>query len=211
MKQILVSASLLIFAALPALAETVDEALAARSVTEQQLDDTAEKMIAEEGIAPRPKAEAMAALNAATKATPAEAAAKAIPESQIPVLRDIKAAGSSGASTLYRLMASAIFVLAVAAGLVVFVRKTAKQKTSAGKKAKIEVLHQHFFGPKKGVALIQVAGEAVLIGITDHNVTMLKSVALIDDEVTASDFNGFLEEEFTVETLTAQKSRNRIL
>jgi hypothetical protein len=50
-----------------------------------------------------------------------------------------------------------------------------------------------------------------LIGVTDNNINMLKSVALIDDEVPPEeqDFNGFLEEDFTMEQLTAQKSRTR--
>jgi flagellar protein FliO/FliZ len=33
--------------------------------------------------------------------------------------------------------------------------------------------------------IVQVAGETLLLGVTDHNITMLKTLALIDDEVPA--------------------------
>jgi flagellar protein FliO/FliZ len=47
----------------------------------------------------------------------------------------------------------------------------------------IEVLNQHHLGPKRSIAVIRVAGEAVLIGVTDHNITLLKTLSLLDDDV----------------------------
>lgn len=189
------------------LAESVDEVLKSNdnTVSEEQLDETAAKLV-KEGTAQAP-----------TAATPAAAVTSptttttVVPEDQIPVLKNEKSAKSSSGGNWFRLIGSAVFVLLVTGGLIFVVKRSAKNKNVGGKKAKIEIIHQHFLGPKKSIALIQVAGEAILIGITDNNINMIKSVALIDDELPpeSQDFNGFLEEEFTMEQLTAQKSRAR--
>ena len=47
----------------------------------------------------------------------------------------------------------------------------------------IKVLSQHYLGPKRSLAIIHVAGESMLVGITDSNISMIKSLSLIDDEV----------------------------
>jgi flagellar biogenesis protein FliO len=205
------------------LAESMDEVLKSKSgVSEEQLDEAAAKMVKEDSTTPASASSseaskasglppAGASIEKAAEPARTPASGKNIPEDQIPVLKNIKSSQSSPAGNWYRLIGSAIFVLAVTGGLIVVVKKSAKAKNVGGKKAKIEVLHQHFLGPKKSVALIQVAGEAILIGVTDHTINMIKPVALIDDEVPAEtqDFNGFLEDDFTVEQLTAQKSRTR--
>lgn len=207
-----------------ALAEAVDEVLDSKSgVSEETLDDTAAKMLKEEttptpAAATAPKATintdlppAGASMEKMAEPIRTPASGKNDREDQIPVLNNVKMAQSSSSGNWFRLIGSAIFVLAVTGGLIIVVKKSAKAKNVGGKKAKIEMLHQHFLGPKKSVALIQVAGEAILIGVTDNNINMIKSVALIDDEVPPEnqDFNGFLEEDFTMEQLTAQKSRIR--
>lgn len=192
-------------------AESVDDVLKAKTVSEEQLDETAVKMMKEDAAsANKPAAsteKTAVAVNAPTSASPN----KPLSEDQIPVLKNEKVAKSTTSGNWFRLIGSAVFVLAITGGLIVAVKKSTKKKNVGGKKAKIEVLHQHFLGPKKSVALIQVAGEAILIGVTDHNINMIKPVALIDDELAGEpqDFNGFLEEDFTMEQLTAQKSRTR--
>lgn len=193
--------SLLLLTSTAALAanadRAVDDVLKAKAggISEEQLDETAAKMISDD----------------TTKAKKSEILIKPLSEDQIPVFRNEKSAKSSASSNWYRVIGSLIFVLAVTGVMVVVVKKSAKTKNVASKKAKIEILHQHFLGPKKSVALIQVAGEAILIGVTDQNINMIKPVALIDDELVGEqqDFNGFLEDEFTLEQLTAQKSRTR--
>lgn len=47
----------------------------------------------------------------------------------------------------------------------------------------IKILSQHYLGPKKSLAIIRVAGESILIGVTDQNISMIKSLALLDDEI----------------------------
>ena len=57
----------------------------------------------------------------------------------------------------------------------------------------IKVLSQHYLGPKKSLAVIHVAGESILLGVTETNISMLKSLSLIDDEVPSELPNTFNE------------------
>lgn len=59
-------------------------------------------------------------------------------------------------------------------------------KPSNSPQTKIKILTQHYLGPKKSLAIVRVAGESILIGITDQNINMLKSLSLLDDEIPES-------------------------
>jgi flagellar protein FliO/FliZ len=54
---------------------------------------------------------------------------------------------------------------------------------SQTEKMQVKVLTQHYLGPKKSLAIIRVAGESMLIGVTDHNINLIKSLALLDEEL----------------------------
>lgn len=132
-------------------------------------------------------------------------------ESDIPVMIAPKKAAKEESSILWRLVASVGLILTVAGALVFASKKWGRKADKGGQKARIEMMHQFHLGPKKSVALLRVSGEAFLIGITDQNINMLKSVTLIDDELEQAlnpDFNGFLEDEFSVEDVrTALRAR----
>lgn len=106
------------------------------------------------------------------------------PESEIPVFA-ASAEKKQQASTGIERLVITLFVLCVVLAAAVYGLKkwSIRKKAGANSPTKIQVLTQHYLGPKKSLAIIQVAGEAVLIGITDHNISMLKTLALIDDEV----------------------------
>jgi flagellar biogenesis protein FliO len=194
-----ISLSALLCLATVAAAESVavDDVLKkGTTVSEEQLDATAETLLAQQ------EADQKTAV-----AKPAAAAAKTLSESQIPAFHEQKSVKASDSSAWMRLIGSGIFMILVTVVLFIAVKKMGKRKNIIGKKAKIDIIHQHFLGPKKSIALVQVAGETILIGITDHNINMIKSVALIDDEVEGQpqDFHGFLdEEEFTVGRTVAE-------
>jgi flagellar protein FliO/FliZ len=186
------------------------------SASEAQLDAAAEQMVTAEMKKIDAKADVKASDQKKVETTDAKVATAepTLKEDQIKVLTEEKYKKSETNSPWFRLIGGALFMLVFAGVLIFAVRKYSKRANVGGKKAKIEVLHQHFLGPKKSVVLIQVAGEAILIGVTDNNINMIKSVALIDDEMTAEnpDFHGYLDEEqFTVENLTAQRSRGRLV
>ncbi len=47
----------------------------------------------------------------------------------------------------------------------------------------LKILSQHYLGPKKSLAIVRVAGESILIGVTDQNISMIKALSLLDDEL----------------------------
>jgi len=126
-----------------------------------------------------------------TKAADAKAEASKLPEDQIPVLSSGTATKKAGNDNLNRIMLTlgvfAMALLAATFGL----KRWAKKKGIAGSNTKIKVLTQHALGPKKSLCIVQVAGESILIGVTDHNISMLKTLSLIDDEVPADVPNRF--------------------
>lgn len=132
----------------------------------------------------------------------ATAATEEKKESEIPLTVEIKKTEKSESNVAWRMIASLGVVLVVAGTAAVVGKKYRRHKDKGGQKARIEMMHQLHLGPKKSIGLIRVAGEAILIGITDNNINMLKSVALIDDElenIAGKNFNNFLEEDFSIE------------
>lgn len=118
---------------------------------------------------------------------------KKLAESDIPVLTSVKEKKVAGGSSSFRVLIS-FFVLAIlAGGLVLFSKWYTKKHTKSTENHKIRVLTQHYLGPKKSLAIVRVAGESILIGVTDHSISMLKSLSLIDDEVPENLPNHFQE------------------
>ncbi len=106
------------------------------------------------------------------------------PESEIPVFSASVGEKKQASTGIERLVIT-LFVLCVVLGAAIFALKkwAIRRKGNIASPTKIQVLTQHYLGPKKSLAIIQVAGEALLIGVTDQNISMLKTLALIDDEV----------------------------
>ncbi len=125
---------------------------------------------------------------AATAATADAVATKDLPkidnrkESEIPLnLEKQKNAGTEG-SSWFRILMTLSILGAVGCGAFIFLRKYSIPKERKHQ-TQIKVLQQHYLGPKKSLAIIRVAGESILIGVTDHNISMIKSLSLLDDEV----------------------------
>jgi flagellar protein FliO/FliZ len=188
---VLLSALFCLNAAAQGIEKSGDDALVAE----------AEKLVSEE-----------AALNATlttsakeeikTEAIEAKADIKNLKESEIPVLTEVKKEAKSDGSIVWRMLGSMALVAVVAGATIYASRRFKHQKSVGGTKARIETLHQVHFGPRKSIALIRVAGEVMLIGMTDTNITMMKQVMLIDDELEKTmgdDFNKYLQDDFAIE------------
>jgi len=122
------------------------------------------------------------ALTATTTATePAKIDDKK--ESEIPLNLDAPKKASEESHPLFKLLLAVSMMGLVGTGAYIFIRKYSKNNFAAGKNNQIKVLTQHYLGPKKSLAIIRVAGESILIGVTDTNINMIKSLALLDDEV----------------------------
>ncbi len=111
-----------------------------------------------------------------------EAAVKNLKETEIPVNLDAAKKASAAESPLLRVFASICIVGILGFGAFYLIRKYryGNPKTQA---TQIKVLSQHYLGPKKSLAIIRVAGESILVGITDHNISMIKSLSLLDEDI----------------------------
>ncbi|WP_413288931.1 flagellar biosynthetic protein FliO [Bdellovibrio sp. HCB337] len=104
-------------------------------------------------------------------------------ESEIPLNLDAPKKASEEGHPIFKVILAISMMGLVGTGAYIFMRKYGKANFTAGKNNEIKVLTQHFLGPKKSLAIIRVAGESILIGVTDQNINMIKSLALLDDEV----------------------------
>lgn len=127
-------------------------------------------------------------------------------ETEIPVLaaktEDVAAKKTTSTS---RILLSLGLVLGLLFGFSVFLKRFIK-KTPLKKNSQIKIITQHYLGPKKSLAIIRVAGESMLIGVTDQNINLIKPLALLDEEIpesTPRDFSKSLDS--SIETLGAQE------
>lgn len=108
-----------------------------------------------------------------------QTAAKA--ENEIPVLEPKTAAKTTEGSLRDLMLAAALlggFGLLVWLGLNKYRIRNVKAS-----QFQMKVLATHHLGPKKSLMVVRVAGESVLIGVTDHNINMLKSLSLLDEDI----------------------------
>lgn len=104
-------------------------------------------------------------------------------ESEIPILatKSAEKVERKEISTS-RVLLSLGLVLGLLFGFSFFLRKFMKRAPQK-KHSQVKVLTQHYLGPKKSLAIIRVAGESMLIGVTDQNINLIKTLALLDEEI----------------------------
>lgn len=103
-------------------------------------------------------------------------------ESEIPLNLTGPKKAASEDSGIFRILFTLSILGIVGVGGYFFLRKYSVPKTKQHQ-TQIKVLQQHYLGPKKSLAIVRVAGESILIGVTDQNISMIKSLSLLDDEV----------------------------
>ncbi|MBX3016675.1 MAG: flagellar biosynthetic protein FliO [Bdellovibrionaceae bacterium] len=146
---------------------------------------------------------------AATESAAIESAAPvAKAESEIPVKLDEKIVAKTQDASLRDL----VLVFAVLAGFGVlaylFISKF-KYRNRKAQQFEMKIMAQHHLGPKKSLAVVRVAGESLLIGVTDHHISMIKSLALLDEDEAGAepqDFRAGLESIFSREAKPAVSS-----
>lgn len=148
-------------------------------------------------------------LKAEVPAVRESAAPVAKAEAEIPVKLDEKQAGKTQESSLRELLL--VFAVLAGFGLLAYLAvsklKYRNQKTS---QFQMKILAQHHLGAKKSLAVVRVAGESLLIGVTDHHISMIKSLALLDEEEageTPADFRSGLESLFSRQQSVAPPAR----
>lgn len=130
-------------------------------------------------------------------------------ESEIPVQLEPSKKASSENSLVFKVIFSLVLVGLMAGGAYIFIGRYRRANFGKGAATQIKVLTQHHLGPKKSLAIIRVAGESILIGITDQNINMIKSLSLLDEdlpEVSTSQFSAVLSNA----SQAAEESTSRI-
>lgn len=106
------------------------------------------------------------------------------PEDEIP-LKTKKAAASVGGMPSLKRIAAGLFVLAVllVSALMVTRKMKAKRAGTSFSADSITVVSQKYLGPKRNLVLVRVTGEYLLLGVTDHNISLIKNLNVVDDEI----------------------------
>jgi flagellar protein FliO/FliZ len=129
-------------------------------------------------------------------------------ESEIPLNLETSKKSANDGVGIFRILLTLSILGIVGTGAFVFIRKYSVPKDRKHQ-TQIKVLQQHFLGPKKSLAIIRVAGESILIGITDQNISMIKSLSLLDEDVpeeSADSFNKVLKKGLSMENMTFSES-----
>ena len=120
-----------------------------------------------------------------------------ISEEQIPVnIATVKKANTS--ESYMGRMVMVIGVMTIVAGGAFFLAKK-YGKPGQSQHTQIKVLTQHYLGPKKSLAIVRVAGESILIGVTDHSINLIKPLSLLDDEIPEPNFEKVMQDQDKVQ------------
>lgn len=95
-----------------------------------------------------------------------------------------KLASADKQSSSTKMLLGFIVVATLLGAAVYFVRKYGNNKTATSSLMQIKVTAQHYLGPKKSIAVIRVAGESLLIGITDNQINLIKGLSILDEDTT---------------------------
>lgn len=104
-------------------------------------------------------------------------------ESEILVKLDGKKADTATQESGMRLILTFSILGILGCGGYFLIRKYRFSNLNVSRANEIKVLTQHHLGPKRSIALVRVAGESMLIGVTDHNINLIKSLSLLDEEI----------------------------
>jgi flagellar protein FliO/FliZ len=105
-------------------------------------------------------------------------------ESEIPLT--LKKAGDKtvGAQSASRMaIGFAIIGLLGLSAFMVGKKINAKRLSTPFSHDSITVISQKYLGPKRNLTMVRVAGEYMLLGVTDHNISLIKTLSVVDDEI----------------------------
>lgn len=125
-------------------------------------------------------------------------------EAEIPVLTKISAKPTEKSNPFFRLIVSLIIISVLCIGAIFFTKWWGRNHGTKVDSTRIRVISQHFLGPKKSLAIVRVAGESILIGITDQTISHLRTLSLLEEE--AEDIEKAGEGRKDFKTALQQKS-----
>lgn len=103
-------------------------------------------------------------------------------EAKIPLNLEKAATKENTDGSIFKLLFGFSVLAIFIVGAFYFLKKYAQPKNNRAQN-QIKIISQHYLGPKKSLALVRVAGETVLVGITDNNINLIKTMSLLDEEI----------------------------
>ncbi len=86
-------------------------------------------------------------------------------------------------SAIIKMVGGLAVVLALVFGLAYFMRKLSGYSSLAGDGRLLKIISTHRIGPKQVIALYQVGNRALLLGISQDNITFLTDISIEDLEI----------------------------
>lgn len=117
----------------------------------------------------------------------AVAAEKSVTSSESEIALNLEPAKNTknSDSPLFKMLMT-ISILGLGATGAIFYFKKNGYKNTKLKQNQIKVLTQYYLGPKKSLAIVRVAGESILIGVTENNINHIKTLSLLDEDIPES-------------------------
>jgi len=107
----------------------------------------------------------------------------AVPETEIPVKLEAAKKAEAAANPWMR-MTLGMVVVGLMAGTSWYLMK--KKTLKLGKPEvtpEVKVLARHYLGPKKELFIVRIAGESMLLGVTESSINLIKSLSLLDEDI----------------------------
>ena len=116
--------------------------------------------------------------------TPAvRAPAAVVPETEIPVKLEATKKAEAAASPWMR-MTLGMIVVGLMAGTSWFLMKRKTLKLGKPEVTpEVKILAKHYLGPKKELFIVRIAGDSMLLGVTESNINLIKSLSLLDEDI----------------------------
>jgi flagellar protein FliO/FliZ len=112
-----------------------------------------------------------------------EVAKKNVKEEEIPVKLEAAKKAEATASPWYRMLLGLLIIGLLAGGSFIAIKRRSIKSGKSSLAPEIKILTKHFLGPKKELLIVRVAGESILIGVTDQNINLIKSLSLLDEDI----------------------------
>ena len=74
-----------------------------------------------------------------------------------------------------RMLLGACVLVGMLAVAYISLKKMSQKSKQGDNQFQLKTLARHYLGPKKYLAVVKVAGETMLIGVTDHHIALVKS------------------------------------
>jgi flagellar protein FliO/FliZ len=128
-------------------------------------------------------------------------------ETDIPVNLEAPKKAAGPETPIFKFILSFGIIGVMGCAAYFLLRKYKFKNDSRDQAMQIKVLTQHYLGPKKSLAIVRVAGESILIGVTDHNISMIKSLSLLDEDIpeeTPKEFHSVFNRKTTEPSFAAE-------